>query len=416
MYPKNRGRHRQTTNIALIFSIFTLAFFLFLSFLSLESSPSRRLNEVAKDKAKIDYASYSCEDLYKYAWSDADQCKYARSCNDGEGVLAPFFFCSSYANKTLKIWLSPVLVIVLIVLFRMISSTAEDFFSPTLEMYSCQLGLPPRFAGVTLLALGNGAPDVASIVNAIRDNHKTGYLLGLGELVGAGMFITTLGVGVLLVMANGVHCKGALVRDIAVYFLALIIVYWEFSSGFIDTKDTVIFFGVYITYVLAVLAADIYHRNVIFPRSTPSLQLKDQHEFSKEETHLLNKGRGSNNGFVLVNHFEQIIEVMSNYSNEDTETANEDSSFHIDNEDDMSVNDAPYMHLSIAQSSNEKNSYTEDDSLWLTSKADLQNHFNAFFDDIYHNPENNIVDKFLLTLELPLTLLRKVRTRTCAFK
>jgi sodium/potassium/calcium exchanger 6 len=55
----------------------------------------------------------------------------------------------------------------LVVLFRMVGSTAEDFFSPSFEMMSLTLGLPPRFAGVTLLALGNGAPDIASTVNAI---------------------------------------------------------------------------------------------------------------------------------------------------------------------------------------------------------------------------------------------------------
>lgn len=39
------------------------------------------------------------------------------------------------------------MVLWLLLLFRVLSSTAENFFSPILTQLSQEMGLPPRFAG-----------------------------------------------------------------------------------------------------------------------------------------------------------------------------------------------------------------------------------------------------------------------------
>jgi sodium/potassium/calcium exchanger 6 len=75
------------------------------------------------------------------------------------------------------------------------------------------MGLPPRFAGVTLLALGNGA-DVLATINAIVSDPENGYKMSLGVLTGAAMFITTCIVGAVVVVNDGVKCRGAAVRDV----------------------------------------------------------------------------------------------------------------------------------------------------------------------------------------------------------
>lgn len=67
----------------------------------------------------------------------------------------------------------------LIVLFITLGSTAEDFFCPSLTFISKKLKLKPRLAGVTLLAFGNGAPDVFSVLAAVQQKQPG---LALGEL------------------------------------------------------------------------------------------------------------------------------------------------------------------------------------------------------------------------------------------
>jgi hypothetical protein len=133
-----------------------------------------------------DYSAYRCDEIYvntplpSYASTTSYgydvRCRYAKTCNGGLGLLLLFVFCltpdgrdivdnasttsafakviDSIAIPTLY-WLlliSPTLLLQLTLLFRMMGSSADEYFSPSLTMFSDRLCLPPRFAGVTLLA------------------------------------------------------------------------------------------------------------------------------------------------------------------------------------------------------------------------------------------------------------------------
>lgn len=53
--------------------------------------------------------------------------------------------------------------------------------------------------GVTLLSLGNGAPDIFSTFSATQANEIS---LAIGELVGAALFISTCVVGLVMVIGH----------------------------------------------------------------------------------------------------------------------------------------------------------------------------------------------------------------------
>jgi sodium/potassium/calcium exchanger 6 len=55
----------------------------------------------------------------------------------------------------------------LVLLFSVMYIASDAFFCPTLELISDHLKLSPAVAGATLLAFGNGAPDVMTIVASL---------------------------------------------------------------------------------------------------------------------------------------------------------------------------------------------------------------------------------------------------------
>ena len=220
------------------------------------------------DSAGQDYSSASCRYIYDIVPdAGADQCRFARTCNGGDGVWAPFVFCSHSASTyMLFLSISPVLILWMVTLFRLLGSTAEDYFSPSLEMFSTKLGLPPRFAGVSLLALGNGAADVSATMSAIENDPDTGYLFSLGALSGAAMVISGVVAALVVLVSGGVPCRGALVRDVLALLTTALVVWRQLANGVITSATTSLFLSMYGLFVCLVLVADIYHRAVVLPR------------------------------------------------------------------------------------------------------------------------------------------------------
>ncbi|KAL7483406.1 hypothetical protein ACHAW6_009056 [Cyclotella cf. meneghiniana] len=178
--------------------------------------------------------------------------------------------------------LPPTILLYLYLLFRLLATTADSYFSPALEVFSCELGLPPRFAGATLLALGNGSPDLGSTINAIllwnesapdtneNYNHLKGegggWTMSLGSLTGGGMFVGTIVSGLIVQSCDGIPCRGAFLRDVSMYALSIMAVWHVLESRTVTRSDALLLLGMWVGYVSIVLVSDLYHRKVTLPR------------------------------------------------------------------------------------------------------------------------------------------------------
>ncbi|KAL0053639.1 hypothetical protein WJX82_008689 [Trebouxia sp. C0006] len=190
----------------------------------------------------------------------ADQCRFAQEHCLSESLVnyVQLYYCHvKPAGYVAICLLQAACVFTLLLLFRILGSTAENFFSPILTQLSQELGLPPRLAGVTFLALGNGAPDISSSIAAVRAGQ---YKMALGSLLGGGMFVGCVVAGSVMLCCQGAKVRGALIRDVAAYAIAVLAVAIILWSGKVGLTKACFLLVLYALFVILVLAADILHR------------------------------------------------------------------------------------------------------------------------------------------------------------
>mmetsp|Transcript_18778 Transcript_18778/g.52303 ORF Transcript_18778/g.52303 Transcript_18778/m.52303 type:complete len:797 (+) Transcript_18778:155-2545(+) len=201
----------------------------------------------------------TCEGFRNHTTSSA-KCSYIQQYCDEGGLWKPLetYYCNAVPNG-MAVFLILASVLWLYILFQVLGATADNFFSPILTQLSQDLGLPPRFAGVTFLALGNGAPDLSSTIVAIQGGD---YNLSLGALTGAGMFVGTCVAGACIMTAGGAKCRGALIRDVLGYVVAILVLIIFLVDGQLSYLEVGLLFALYLAFVFSVLGADLWHRLV----------------------------------------------------------------------------------------------------------------------------------------------------------
>nr|XP_043635960.1 cation/calcium exchanger 4-like [Erigeron canadensis] len=194
---------------------------------------------------------------------------YASSCeflkanphcsSDGLFDYLKFYYCGCNEGAFGAI----VLVVWLVGLFYLLGNTAADYFCLSLQKLSGLLNLSPTVAGVTLLPLGNGAPDVfASIASFV--GKDTGEV-GLNSVLGGAVFVTCVVVGIvsICVADQGVQIdKKAFVRDVGFFVFTLVFLLLILVVGNVSVVAAVAFVSIYVVYAVFVAANEIVRKHV----------------------------------------------------------------------------------------------------------------------------------------------------------
>jgi len=112
-------------------------------------------------------------------------------------------------------------------------------------------------AGVTLLALGNGSPDIFSTFAAMKVGSGS---LAIGELIGAAFFITSVVTGSMAIVNPFKVGRRSFLRDALFFFGAVAMTVGMLAHGKMNKWETVGMITYYIIYVIVVVLATWYWR------------------------------------------------------------------------------------------------------------------------------------------------------------
>ncbi|KAI8906512.1 Sodium/calcium exchanger protein-domain-containing protein [Powellomyces hirtus] len=203
-------------------------------------------------------AAKSCDDIGLVPYEQ--QCTFAREhCAPASGMgvnYFVFYYCTMAGHR---IFGTLVLLVVMLYAFLMLGTAAGDYLCPNLSNISQWLHLSQSVAGVTLAALGNGAPDILSTFSAMTADTAG---LAIGELLGAAMFVTFVVVGAIAIVNPFKLPRRPFIRDIVAFIGALILVLIICSDKKITQGEGWSLIAYYFAYVtVVVVGAFVYQRH-----------------------------------------------------------------------------------------------------------------------------------------------------------
>ncbi|PAA81156.1 hypothetical protein BOX15_Mlig023439g3, partial [Macrostomum lignano] len=217
--------------------------------------PVNRMTSLAPQPADIWPAD--CASYWRIANATA-RCQFVRSaeaCDAESGLIS---YLSAFVCQVPD-WAKPLYLaacaIWLLLLFVTLATTADNFFCPSLTVMSDNLRLSHNLAGVTLLAFGNGAPDIFSSLAAVLQSDSGDASLAFGALLGAGVFVTTVVAGVVSAVRPFKAMERPLLKDLVFYLAALYLAFYAIYRGRINLAEAVCFLGLYLAFVVVTLVS-----------------------------------------------------------------------------------------------------------------------------------------------------------------
>lgn len=142
--------------------------------------------------------------------------------------------------------------LLLLACFVLLARVVDNFFVASLDKISMQLRLSSDAAGATLMAVGSSAPELFVALFAVfkPGDHNA---IGIGSIVGSAIFNLLVICGIVALTRESKLTWQPILRDVIFYFLSVGLLLWGIIDGEFSLIDAVLFVGVYVLYVFAVI-------------------------------------------------------------------------------------------------------------------------------------------------------------------
>ncbi|XP_060820323.1 mitochondrial sodium/calcium exchanger protein-like [Bombus pascuorum] len=204
-----------------------------------------------------------------YVWNipTEDRCRWVKETKDcfTDSVIqyTEILFCSFGSENTFLFTIGLVIMVIwLLYLFLILGTTADTFFHflclcsfcPSLAVIASVLQLSDNIAGVTILAFGNGAPDIfTSLVSGTDEG-----IIMFTELIGAGVFVTAIIAGSVAVVKPFRVLLKPLMRDACFYIVTICWISYVVRDGTVHLWEAISFVLCYLLFISLVVIMQIY--------------------------------------------------------------------------------------------------------------------------------------------------------------
>lgn len=141
---------------------------------------------------------------------------------DGYVNYIDLAFCKYASNENL--WIPGIEIsyfVLLLWYFVLLAGTADAFFVPVVQWIAIALGMSETLAGVTIVAIGNAGPDIASSFAAFGAMDAEQSSLVFGSFLGGGMMVMSVLVAIICFMEPFHPARRPFYRDCLTYMLGV---------------------------------------------------------------------------------------------------------------------------------------------------------------------------------------------------
>ena len=180
-----------------------------------------------------------------------DKCNYIKqNCSSQYINTYSLYYCSFKGHIIFSI---PAFILIILLLFLLLSSTSDLFLGSSITKIVEIFNINQNIAALTLIAFGNGAPDI--IPSLVASSDSEGVEFSLGNILGISMFATSFVLGIVVYFGKEIEISPRMFnRDLILYIISLIFItiigingkiHFIESLGFIIIYCFDIFYAIY---------------------------------------------------------------------------------------------------------------------------------------------------------------------------